>query len=148
VCMVLICMLLGIYYFIGLVPPSRGLLVSFRSFVRRCKSCAICAANVYESDRLMSTASRHVLLPPVFFCFHSENGTFIKRFCGVCYHLFTRSPPYNRRRKKQMTMTGQNGAKIGTDTVKQGLAQMLKGGVIVRITTNFFLDCTRHQNLH
>ena len=30
-------------------------------------------------------------------------------------------------------MTEQNGAKIGTDTVKQGLAQMLKGGVIVRI---------------
>jgi pyridoxal 5'-phosphate synthase pdxS subunit len=26
---------------------------------------------------------------------------------------------------------GSNGAKIGTDKVKQGLAQMLKGGVIV-----------------
>ena len=31
-----------------------------------------------------------------------------------------------------MTVNGQNGTKIGTDTVKQGLAQMLKGGVIVR----------------
>lgn len=30
-------------------------------------------------------------------------------------------------------MTEQNGAKIGTDTVKQGLAQMLKGGVIMDV---------------
>jgi len=30
-------------------------------------------------------------------------------------------------------MTGQNGTKIGTDTVKQGLAQMLKGGVIMDV---------------
>jgi len=28
---------------------------------------------------------------------------------------------------------GNGGAKIGTDTVKQGLAQMLKGGVIVSL---------------
>ena len=39
-------------------------------------------------------------------------------------------------------MTGTNGngngAKIGTDKVKQGLAQMLKGGVIVS------LHCSRH----
>jgi hypothetical protein len=46
-------------------------------------------------------------------------------------HCHFQSPP-----KEQMTMTGQNGTKIGTDTVKQGLAQMLKGGVIVRTLQN------------
>ena len=45
-------------------------------------------------------------------------------------------------------MTGQNGtAKIGTDTVKQGLAQMLKGGVIVRslyFSAEFFKHITMY----
>ena len=40
------------------------------------------------------------------------------------------------------TSNGANGTnappQIGTDRVKQGLAQMLKGGVIVSITTNWY----------
>ena len=137
-CMVLICMLLGIYYSIISVSCRRQEDCWFR-FDRSSgvASPAQSARRTYESDRLMSTASSSRSASTCIFLlpFRARN-ILIKRFCGFCYHLFTQSPPYNRRRKKQMTMTGQNGAKIGTDTVKQGLAQMLKGGVIVRLTTN------------
>ena len=40
----------------------------------------------------------------------------------------------DKRKKSNFIMTGTNGngsARVGTSTVKQGLAQMLKGGVIV-----------------
>ena len=47
-------------------------------------------------------------------------------------------------------MVGSNGvngngpsARVGTDTVKQGLAQMLKGGVIVSTIVGIVLDCVR-----
>jgi len=47
-------------------------------------------------------------------------------------------------------MVGSNGvngngpsARVGTDTVKQGLAQMLKGGVIVSNIVWIVLDCGR-----
>ena len=36
-----------------------------------------------------------------------------------------------------MTGTNGNGVKVGTDRVKQGLAQMLKGGVIVSRESGF-----------
>ena len=46
-----------------------------------------------------------------------------------------------------MTGTNGNGAKIGTQKVKQGLAQMLKGGVIVSCLLTYkmrcFVECVR-----
>jgi len=39
--------------------------------------------------------------------------------------------------------TNGNGAQVGTARVKQGLAQMLKGGVIVSCRSFFFLPCNR-----
>ena len=39
---------------------------------------------------------------------------------------------------------GNNGANVGTSRVKMGLAQMLKGGVIVRIVCLFLIFCLFH----
>ena len=49
-------------------------------------------------------------------------------------------------------MTGTNGngngAKIGTDKVKQGLAQMLKGGVIVSSIFETLFVCAAEDFIH
>ena len=67
----------------------------------------------------------------------------------LCHHLHCvttiqiRSSHHNKHTTLKATMTGTNGTngngssapRVGTDTVKMGLAQMLKGGVIVSFCT-------------
>jgi hypothetical protein len=98
------------------------------------------------TDGQLSRRSGKTRLPPHKCFFKIKVGLFCLAKISAFFKHNTSSSHHHKAsdEKQTITMAGSNGAngngsnaRVGTDRVKQGLAQMLKGGVIVSFTNGF-----------